>query len=158
MIWYIVKGGNTFIWFCKPWKNVIFQCHTLTHSIDLRRSPPVLFPKCYANPGLTSELLEENMSILSASTLMFYKADQTIFDVDRRMAGAVAKALQSKPAPTINTKKDARYTLINKRGGQSSSSCSLKNTSLLVNFRHQSSQPPPCHDWIFWDPDRVILC
>ena len=50
MIWYIVKGGNTFIWFCKPWKNVIFQCHTLTHGIDLGRSP-VYISNCLAFPN-----------------------------------------------------------------------------------------------------------
>ena len=81
-------------------------------------SLPVPVPKCYANPGLTSELFEEKMAILSANTLKFYKADKSIFDVDRRKAGAVAKALQSKPAPTIITKKDARFTLLNKRWGQ----------------------------------------
>ena len=69
------------------------------------------------------------MAILSANTLKFYKADKSIFDVDRRKAGAVAKALLSKPAPTIINKKDTRYTLLNKRCGQNSTNCSWTNSS-----------------------------
>ena len=38
----------------------------------------------------------------------------------------MAKALQSKPAPTVITKKDARLTLNDLRGGQSSTNCSRK--------------------------------
>ena len=56
-------------------------------------------------------LFEEKMSILSPNILKFYRSEKSIFDVDRRKAGAVAKALQSKPAPTVITKKDARLKI-----------------------------------------------
>ena len=61
-------------------------------------------------------LFEEKMSILSPNILKFYRDEKSVFDVDRRKAGAVAKALQSKPAPTVITKKDARLTLNDLRG------------------------------------------
>ena len=60
MISNIVKGGYTFIWFCKPWKNFIFQCHTLTHNIDLRRSPLMLKLFCFCCVGDHKEISVQN--------------------------------------------------------------------------------------------------
>ena len=56
-------------------------------------------------------LFEEKMPILSPNNLKLFKSVQSIFEVDTRRAGAVATALQSKPAPTVITEKDARLTL-----------------------------------------------
>ena len=72
---------------------------------------PILVPKYYALPGINCVLFDEKMSIMSPNILKFYRAEKFIFDVDRRKAGAVAKALQSKPAPTVITKNDARFNL-----------------------------------------------
>jgi hypothetical protein len=62
--------------------NIVSEVYCLTSSQLLAKVAidmlPVLVPKCYA------------FSILSENTLKFYKADKTIFDVDRWKAGAVA--------------------------------------------------------------------
>ena len=76
-------------------------------------------------------LLGERMSILSPNIHKFYRAETSIFDVDRSKAWAVVKALQSKPAPTVITKKDARFKLNDLRGGQNSTNCSWKNDDHL---------------------------
>ena len=55
---------------------------------------PVSVPSCYANPGITTKLFEEKLAILSENTLKFYKTDPTIFDVDRRKAGGMAKVIK----------------------------------------------------------------
>ena len=54
-------------------------------------------------------------------------SEKSIFEVDTRKAGAVAKTWQSTPAPTVITKKGARLTLNDLRSGQSSTNCSWKN-------------------------------
>ena len=133
--------GVPHVFLAKLSANIVAEIYCLTSFQLLAKGAidrlPVLVPRCYANPGLTSKLFEEKMSILSENTLKFYKADPTFFDVDHRKAGALAKAIQSKPAPTIITNKDARLTLINKRGGQRSTSCSWNNDD------HQSSPEFP---------------
>ena len=56
----------------------------------------------------TDALVNEKLHILN---------DPKIFEIDYRKAGTVNKAIQSRLAPVVNGKKDARITLNNKRGG-----------------------------------------
>ena len=70
------------------------------------------------------KLVDEKLLILSDPTLKFFKIYPKIFDVHLKKAVAVAKAVNSRLAPKVLTKKDARLKLNSKRGDQQSSSCS----------------------------------
>ena len=69
---------------------------------------PVRVPNCYANQGLTDKLVDEKLQILSEPTLKFFKSEPNINVIDFRKAGAVAKAIQSRLAPKVIGKTDAR--------------------------------------------------
>ena len=94
-------------------------------------------------------LVEEKLKILSEPTLKFFKSKPKIFEIDLRKAGAVAKAIQSRLAPKVISKKDARLTLNIKRGGQQSSNCHGKsadysatrqfNSRIFVNSSHHDT-------------------
>ena len=66
---------------------------------------------------MTDALVNEKSHILSEPTVKFFNSDSKIFEIDYRKAGTVNKAIQSRLAPVVNGKKDARITLNNKRGG-----------------------------------------
>ena len=100
---------------------------------------PVRVPDCYANPGLTDALVDEKLKILIEQILKFFKSEPRIFDNDCRKAGAVAKAVQSRPAHVIIGKKDARLILRRKSGQQSSSS--QRKSAAHSTTRQYQSQP-----------------
>ena len=85
---------------------------------------PISVPKCYAHPGITQSLFEEKMRTLSPIILQYFKSVKTIFEVDTRRVEAMATGLQSKPFPTVVTKKDARFSIEGLRGGKVSTNCS----------------------------------
>ena len=61
-----------------------------------------------------------------------FKAKSGNLNADFRKAGAVSKAVKSKLAPKVMSKKDARFTLNIKRGDQQSYSCSGKSIDHLA--------------------------
>ena len=83
-------------------------------------------------------LVEEKLKILSELTLKFFKSEPNILEIDLRKAGAVAKAIQSRLAPKVIGKKDARLTLNIKRGGQQSSNCAALTTRPLGSSTRES--------------------
>ena len=89
-------------------------------------------------PGLEDELVDEKLQILSEPTLKFFKSEPNIFEIDFRKAGPVAKAIQSRLASKVTSRKDARLTLNNKRGGQQSSSCHGKRADHSATRQYHS--------------------
>ena len=49
---------------------------------------PIGVPRCYAHPGITQSLFEDQISILSSNILKFLKSEKLMFAVDTRRAGA----------------------------------------------------------------------
>jgi hypothetical protein len=98
------------------------------------------------------------MSILSPNILKFIRSEKAIFEVDTRRAGAVATSFQSKPSPTVRSKKDARLTINELRGGQVSRKTNdhhseegfskrvvLKNTCKYATARDSSTNAEQTH-------------
>ena len=130
--------GVPLVFLSKLSSNVLSEVFCLFSSQLLKKGAierlPISIPKCNAHPGITQSLFEEKMSILSPNILKYFKSVKAIFEVDTRRVGAMATGLQSKPSPTVITKKDARLTIDGLRGGQVSTNCSRK-----TNIHHSEN-------------------